>query len=41
LASGIPRTVRVDLTDDPLSWSGAICGGILDVFVEPVDPPEL
>jgi xanthine/CO dehydrogenase XdhC/CoxF family maturation factor len=41
LASGIPRIVRVDLTDDPLSWSGSICGGILDVFVEPVDPPEL
>jgi len=38
MESGIPRIVRVDLTDDPLSWSGSICGGILDGFVEPLDP---
>jgi xanthine/CO dehydrogenase XdhC/CoxF family maturation factor len=28
----------VDLTDDLLSWSPAVCGGIMDVFVEPVSP---
>ncbi|MFC1575880.1 XdhC family protein [Gemmatimonadota bacterium] len=41
LETGLPRMVKVDLTDDPLSWSGSICGGVLDVFVEPipVDPP--
>lgn len=40
MESGIPRMVRVDLTDDPLSWSGSVCGGVLDVFVEPVLPEE-
>ena len=39
LASGRPRTVRVDLTEDLLSWSPAVCGGIMEVWVEPVDPP--
>lgn len=36
MESGIPRMVEVDLTDDPLAWTGAICGGILHIFVEPV-----
>lgn len=36
IRSGAPRLVHVDLTDDILSWSPAICGGVLDVFVEPV-----
>jgi xanthine/CO dehydrogenase XdhC/CoxF family maturation factor len=40
LETGIPRMVRVDLTDDPLSWSGSICGGILEVLVEPVFPHD-
>jgi xanthine/CO dehydrogenase XdhC/CoxF family maturation factor len=34
----VPERVRVDLTDDLLSWSPAVCGGIMDVFVEPVTP---
>lgn len=38
LSTGIPERVRVDLTDDLLSWSPAVCGGIMDVFVEPVSP---
>ncbi len=38
--SGTPRLVRVDLTDDPLSWSGSVCGGILEVFVEPILPEQ-
>jgi len=38
--TGVPRMVEVDLTDDPLSWSGSICGGILHVFVEPVLRPD-
>lgn len=33
---GRPTRVRVELTDDFLSWSPAVCGGIMDVFVEPV-----
>lgn len=36
LASGKPETVRVDLTEDLYSWSPAVCGGIMNVFVEPV-----
>ncbi|MEX0979612.1 MAG: XdhC family protein [Gemmatimonadota bacterium] len=33
-----PRMVRVDLTEDLLSWSPAVCGGTMDIFVEPVVP---
>lgn len=40
LESGRPRMVRLDLTDDPLAWTGSVCGGILDVFVEPVYPED-
>lgn len=36
--TGRPRLVRVDLTEDLLSWSPAVCGGVLDVFVERVSP---
>lgn len=38
LESGRHKVVRVNLTEDPLSWSASICGGVLDVFVEPVFP---
>jgi len=38
IASGVPERVRVDLTDDLLSWSPAVCGGVMDVFVEAVAP---
>jgi len=41
LASGVAERVRVDLTEDLLSWSPAVCGGVMDVLVEPVVlPPE-
>lgn len=36
LETGVPERVRVDLTDDLLSWSPAVCGGVMDVFVESV-----
>lgn len=36
IETGIPKLVRVDLTDDPASWSPAVCGGVMDVFVERV-----
>ena len=38
LETGIPLIVEVDLTDDPLSWTGSVCGGLLRVFVEPIYP---
>ena len=37
LKTGVPRRVRVDLTDDFVSWSLALCGGIMDIFLEAVD----
>lgn len=37
LETGIPRLVRVELTDDYLSWSPAVCGGVMEVFVEPLE----
>jgi len=38
LATGTPRLVHVDLTEDLFSWSPAVCGGTFDVFLERVDP---
>ena len=38
LATGRPRVVRVELMDEVESWSPAVCGGIMDVLVEPVEP---
>ena len=38
LETGQPQIVRVDLTDDPLAWTGSVCGGVLEVFVEPIYP---
>jgi xanthine dehydrogenase accessory factor len=40
LGTGSPERVQVDLTDDLLSWSPAVCGGIMDVFVEAIVPLE-
>jgi len=37
LASGTPERVRVDLTEDFTTWSPAVCGGVMDVFVERVE----
>jgi xanthine/CO dehydrogenase XdhC/CoxF family maturation factor len=36
IESGVPRLVRVDLTDDYLSWSPAVCGGVMEIFLEPL-----
>lgn len=36
IETGEPRLIRVELTDDYLSWSPAVCGGVMEVFVEPV-----
>ena len=38
LETGEPRLVQVELTDDPLSWTGSVCGGVLNVLVEPIYP---
>jgi len=38
LATGIPRLVRVELMDAEDSWSPAVCGGVMDVLIEPVSP---
>lgn len=36
LASGRPQLIRYDLNDDFAEESGLICGGQMDVFIEPV-----
>lgn len=38
LGTGRPRMMRVALMDEVESWSPAVCGGIMDVLVEPVEP---
>lgn len=38
IATGRPLRVRVDLTEEITSWSPAVCGGTMDVFVEAVLP---
>ena len=37
IKDGLPRLVRVDLTN-PMDGDDKICGGIMDVFVERIDP---
>ncbi len=39
IRTGIARLVRVELTDPVDSWSPAVCGGVMEVFVEPVSFP--
>ena len=29
-----PTGLRVELTDDYLSWSPAVCGGVMEIFLE-------
>ena len=36
LATGTPQLLRIELLDDVASWSPAVCGGVMEVFVEPV-----
>lgn len=36
LASGEPRLLEVQLMDAVDSWSPAVCGGVMEIFVEPV-----
>ncbi len=38
LSSGAATLVRVELTDDVESLSPAVCGGVMDVLVEPLAP---
>ena len=38
IETGKAQRVNVDLTDDLVSWSPAVCGGVMEVFVEPVSP---
>jgi xanthine dehydrogenase accessory factor len=37
--SGRPRMVHVELMDSIEGWSPAVCGGTMDVLVEPILPP--
>lgn len=40
LRTGRPRLLRVELMDDVDTWSPAVCGGVMDVFIEAVRPEE-
>ena len=37
LESGRPRLLEVQLMDDVASLSPAMCGGVMEIFVEPVN----
>ena len=34
LDTGVPQLIRVELTDDVESFSPAVCGGVMDIFIE-------
>jgi xanthine/CO dehydrogenase XdhC/CoxF family maturation factor len=36
IRDGIPQVVRIELTDAIDSWSPAVCGGVMDILIEPV-----
>ena len=33
---GLPHLLEVDLTEDLTTWSPAICGGVMEVLIEPL-----
>ncbi len=37
IETGRPELVRVDLTDDVQSFSPAVCGGVMEIFIERID----
>ncbi|HEV2397108.1 MAG TPA: XdhC/CoxI family protein [Candidatus Sulfotelmatobacter sp.] len=41
MESETPRTLKFDLNQDPKYDTGLVCGGTLEIFVEPVLPPAL
>lgn len=41
LESGQPTLMHVDLTADEAEESGDVCGGIMDVFIEPLRFPPI
>jgi xanthine/CO dehydrogenase XdhC/CoxF family maturation factor len=38
LREGRPRLLRIELTDAVDTWSPAVCGGVMEVLLEPVAP---
>lgn len=38
IRTGRPRRLRVELTEPIDSWSPAVCGGVMDIFLEPILP---
>lgn len=36
IRTGRPRLIRVELLDAVDSWSPAVCGGVMQIFLEPV-----
>jgi xanthine/CO dehydrogenase XdhC/CoxF family maturation factor len=38
VATGRRKRVRVELLDPEDSWSPAVCGGVMEILLEPVDP---
>lgn len=38
VTSQVPRLVRVELMDRVDTWSPAVCGGVMEIFLEPVLP---
>ncbi len=41
IEDGSARVTQVDLTEDLLSWSPAVCGGVFDVLLEPWLPGDV
>lgn len=38
IRAGVPRVCRVEMTADVAAIEGAICGGTMEVFIEPLGP---
>lgn len=35
--TGVPRLLQVELTEDITTWSPAVCGGVMEVLIEPLE----
>lgn len=41
IRAGRPRIVHIEMTAEIAASEGAICGGVIDVLIEPIGPPAV
>jgi xanthine dehydrogenase accessory factor len=39
MAEDRPKTIHLDLTGKEAEEGGMVCGGVMDIYIEPITPP--